>query len=80
MTRVRSFEQLGETGEQKRRAFRENIYKIGHLLFEEAFELNNLDLLPIIGRFALIYIHSKIQRGVLFNKLSIFQDTQNKID
>ena len=49
VTRVRSYEELGETGEQKRRAFREKIYKIGHLRFEEAFELNNLDLFPIIG-------------------------------
>ena len=41
--------ELRETEEQKKRAFRENIYKTGHLSFEEAFELNNLDLLLIIG-------------------------------
>ena len=43
VTRVRSYKDLRVTGEQKKRAFRENIYKIGHLRFEEAFELNNLD-------------------------------------
>ena len=49
--RVRTYEELREAGEQKKRAFREreNIYKIGHLRFEEAFELNNLGLLLIIG-------------------------------
>ena len=58
---------------------RENSYEIRHLRFEEAFELNNLDLLFIIGccnsLWVYIYIHSKIQRAVLFNKLSILQDT-----
>ena len=49
VTRVRSYEELRETEEQRKRAFRENIYKIGHLRFEDAFELNNLDLLLIIG-------------------------------
>ena len=83
-TRVRSYKELRETGKQKKRAFRENIYKIGNLRFEEAFELKNLDLLLIIGCCnslcfdTYIYIHSKIQRAVLFNKLSILQDTQNR--
>ena len=84
--RVRSYEELRETGEQKKRTFREreNIYKIGHLRFEEAFEFNNLDLLLIIGCCNLlcfdINIHSKIQRSALFNKLSILQDAHGKID
>ena len=85
VTRVRSYEELRETGEQKKRTFREreNICKIGHLRFEKAFELNILDLLLMIGccnSLFLIYIHSKIQRAVLFNKLSILQDAHNKID
>ena len=57
--RIRSYKELRETGEQKKRAFREKIYKIGHLRFEEAFELNNLDLqyylsLVAVLRFVLI--------------------------
>ena len=87
VTRVRSYREPRETGGQKKRAFTENIYKIGHLRFEEAFELNNLDLLFIIGCcnslcfdiYIYIYIQ-KIQRAVVFNKLSILQDTHNKID
>ena len=49
--RVRTYEELREAGEQKKRTIRENenIYKIGHLRFEEAFELNSLGLLLIIG-------------------------------
>ena len=45
VTRVRSYKELRATGEQKKITFRvrENICKIGHLRFEEAFELNNLD-------------------------------------
>ena len=62
---------------------RENSYKFRHLRFEEAFELNNLDLFFIIGCcnslwvdiYIYIYMYSKIQRAVLFNKLSILQDT-----
>ena len=49
VTIVRSYKELRETGEQKKRAFRENIYKIEHLRLEDAFELNNLNLLLIIG-------------------------------
>ena len=89
VTRFRSYKELRETGEQKKRAFRENIYKIGHLRFEKALSWTNLDLLLIISCcnwlcfdiyiYIYIYIHSKIQRAVLFNRLSILQDTQNKI-
>ena len=43
-TRCESLEELRETGEQKGGlSERDNSYKIRHLRFEEAFELNNLD-------------------------------------
>ena len=55
-TRLRRHE-LRELGVRKsyenwrteKKAFIEKIYKSGHVRFEEAFELNNLDLLLIIG-------------------------------
>ena len=82
--RVRSYKELREIEGQKKRAFIENIYKIGHLRLEKAFELNNLDLLLIIGCCNSLcfdtYVHSKIQRAELFSYLSILQDTHNKID
>ena len=43
--RVRGYEELRETGEHKKRAFRKNIYKIGDLRFEGAFELRTLGLI-----------------------------------
>ena len=67
VTRVRSYDELRETGEQKREpSERQNIAKLD--IYEEAFELNNLNLLLIIGCCNLlcfdINIHSKIQRAV----------------
>ena len=57
VTRVRSYKELREL-ESRKRAFRENIYKIGHLRFEEAFELSNLDLtLVAVIRIVLIFIY-----------------------
>ena len=44
VTRARSYKELRETGEQKKRTFRENNYKIGHLRLEGAFELRSLGL------------------------------------
>ena len=49
VTRARSYEELRGTGEQKREpSERQNNANLDILRFEDAFELNNLDLLLII--------------------------------
>ena len=66
---------------------RENSYKIRHLRFEEAFELNNLDLFFImvaVIRFGLIYIYiytfKNSTRGIIQETLDSSRHTHNKID
>ena len=83
--RARIYEELRETGEQKKRAFRENIYQTGHLRFEEHLSWDHLDVLCVccaVIRFVFdIYTQiQKIQCAELFSELSILQDTKIKID
>ena len=65
---------------------RENSYKIRHLRFEEAFELNNLDFFFIIGccnsLWVDIYIYTfkNSTRGIIQQTLDSSRHTHNKID